>query len=147
MKKSLIALAVLSMLSGCGSFEKVLTSNEKRKTEHVKFQVNRIGMVKECYTNATTDALKHGCQIMQAQLQTEQGFTVRPDLDGLPETPEEQIKDGLTTAATLGIKAKVAEKIVDGLNRPNDVVTVKEPYPIDRPTIYNSADGTLTPVQ
>lgn len=147
MKKSLIVLAVLA-LSGCGSFKQVLDSNEKRKTEHVKFQVNRIKLVEKCYEKATTDSRFNACNLLQSQLQTEQGFTVRAELNDLPDTPEEQIKDGLTTAATLGVKARVAEKVIEGLNRPNDVVTVKEPYPVDRPTVIQVPEGSSqVPIQ
>jgi hypothetical protein len=139
MKKSLIVLAIIS-LSGCGSFKQVLDSNEKRKTEHVKFQVNRLNAISTCYQNAATDALKHGCQLLQSQLQTEQGFTVQAGLDGLPETPENQIKSGVLDTVKLGVGYKLGEKLIDGLNRPNDVITVKEPYEVKVPQVI-----TVTP--
>lgn len=138
--KSIIVLISVATLSGCGSFKQVLDSNDSRKTEHVKFQVNRLGMIQTCYQNATTDSLKHGCQIMQSQLQTEQGFTVTAGQNALPETPENQIKDGLIDTLKVGAGVKLGEKLIDGLNRPNDVVTVKEPYPIKVPQVI-----TVTP--
>lgn len=131
--KVLLVSALAVALAGCGSFEKVLKSNDSRVTEHKKFQVNRIGMVKDCYTNATTNALKHGCQMLQMQLQVEQGFTVATEKEALPETPEKQIKDGLVTAAKIGAGVKLGEAVIDGLNRPNDVVKVPEIYEVEKP--------------
>ena len=141
--KSIFILSSILVLSGCGSFKQVLDSNEKRKTEHVKFQVNRMDLVKTCYTNATTDALKHGCQLMQTQLQTEQGFTVTAGQNALPETPENQIKDGLMDAGKLAVGVKLGEKLIDGLNRPNDVITVKEPYEVKVPQIITVTPGAV----
>ena len=141
--KSIFILSSILVLSGCGSFKQVLDSNEKRKTEHVKFQVNRMDLVKTCYTNATTDALKHGCQLMQTQLQTEQGFTVTAGQNALPETPENQIKDGLMDAGKLADGVKLGEKLIDGLNRPNDVITVKEPYEVKVPQIITVTPGAV----
>lgn len=142
-------LAILSSmlilgLSGCGSFKQVLDSNDKRVTEHKKFQVNRIGMVSTCYANASTDALKHGCQLLQSQLQTEQGFTVTAEQSGLPATPEDQIKDGLVETVKIGVGAKLLGKTVDALNRPNDVVKVPEIYEVEKPVFI---EPTYPPAQ
>ena len=141
--KSIFILSSILVLSGCGSFKQVLDSNEKRKTEHVKFQVNRMDLVKTCYTNATTDSLKHGCQLMQTQLQTEQGFTVTAGQNALPETPENQIKDGLMDAGKLAVGVKLGEKLIDGLNRPNDVVKVPDPYEVKVPQIITVTPGAV----
>lgn len=131
--KFLVILSSIAVLSGCGSFKQVLDSNDARKTEHMKFQVNRLSMVEKCYTNATTEALKHGCQLMQMQVQTEQGFTATAGLSALPETPEEQIKSGVLSAGKIAAGVKLSESLIEGLNRPNDVITVKDPLVIDRP--------------
>lgn len=128
-----VAASSLLVLTGCGSFKQVLDSNDSRITEHKKFQVNRIGMVATCYANATTDALKHGCQLLQSQLQTEQGFTVTAEQSALPATPEEQLKDGLVETVKIGVGAKLIGKTVDALNRPNDVVKVPEIYEVEKP--------------
>ena len=140
MKKSLIILAALA-LSGCGSFKQVLDSNDSRKTEHVKFQVNRINSIASCYTNASTDALKHGCQLMQMQLQTEQGFTVIAGQNALPDTPENQMKDGVMGLGKLAVGAKLGEKLIDSLNRPNDIVKVPDPYEVKVPQIITVTPG------
>ena len=134
------AIMLILGLSGCGSFKQVLDSNDSRIKEHKKFQVNRIGMVSTCYANASTDALKHGCQLLQSQLQTEQGFTVTAEQSGLPATPEDQIKDGLV----FGVGAKLLGKTVDALNRPNDVVKVPEIYEVEKPVFI---EPTYPPAQ
>ena len=132
-KLALISLAAIG-LSGCGSFKQVLDSNDGRVTAHKKFQVNRIGMISTCYANATTDALKHGCQLLQSQLQTEQGFTVVSEQSALPATPEQQIKEVVIDGAKIAAGVKIGEKLIDGLNRPNDVVKVPEIYEVEKPT-------------
>jgi hypothetical protein len=119
-------------LSGCGSFKKVVESNKSRKTEHMQFQVNRLSAVDKCYQRATTDNQFGLCAMMQMQLQTEQGFTVRADLDGLPETPENQLKSTAMGLGKLAVVVKLGEKLIDSLNRPNDIVDREVPVIIDR---------------
>ena len=111
----------------------------------MKFQVNRIGMVKDCYTNATTDALKHGCQLMQMQLQAEQGFTVTSQQSALPETPEEQVKDGVISVVKIQAGVKLGEKLIDNLNRPNDVVKVPEIYEVEKPVFFSVPVTPVSP--
>ena len=144
MKSALLFSAIL-ILSGCGSFKQVLDSNDDRVERHMKFQVNRIGMVKDCYTNATTDALKHGCQLMQMQLQAEQGFTVTSQQSALPETPEEQVKDGVISVVKIQAGVKLGEKLIDNLNRPNDVVKVPEIYEVEKPVFFSVPVTPVSP--
>ena len=143
--KILFALSLAGLLAGCGSYGKVLETNKDRFDKRIQFQVNRIGMVNNCYSNATSDALKHGCQMLQMQLQTEQGFTVTSEQYALPATPESQIKDGIITTVKIGAGVKLGEKLIDGLNRPNDVVKVPEIYEVEKPVFYNPALMTPAP--
>lgn len=128
---SLIAIAALAV-SGCGSFAKVVDSNKKRKTEHMKFQVNRLNSVNKCYLRADTDVKFQTCAMLQMQIQVEQGFTVRADLDGLPATPEQLIKDGATDTLKLGAGIYFGGKLIDGLGKPNQIVEVPDIQIIDR---------------
>lgn len=144
MRRTIIFLAI-GILSGCGSFKQVLDSNDKRVEEHRKFQVNRIGMIRDCYTYATTDALKHGCQLLQSQLQTEQGFTVTTSQSALPETPEEQVKDGVISVIKIQAGVKLGEKLIDSLNRPNDVVKVPEIYEVEKPVFFSVPVTPVSP--
>lgn len=139
--KSILVLASVAVLSGCGSFKQVLDSNDSRKTEHVKFQVNRLGTIETCYKYATTDSLKHGCQILQTQLNVEQGFTVTASQNALPETPEEQLKSGAMGLGKLAVGVKLGEALIEGLNKPNDVIMVDKPYPIKVPQVITVTPG------
>lgn len=140
-------IAAAGILSGCGSFKQVLDSNDDRVERHTKFQINRMAMIDKCYTNASTDALKHGCQLLQSQLQTEQGFTVTPQQTALPETPEQQVKDGVISVVKIQAGVKIGEKLVEGLNRPNDVVKVPEIYEVEKPVFIHvpTAPAATTP--
>ena len=142
---SAFVFAAVLGLSGCGSFKQVLDSNDDRVEQHKKFQVNRIGMVSTCYTNATTDALKHGCQMLQMQLQTEQGFTVTAEQSALPDTPEKQVKDGVISVVKIQAGVKLGEKLIDSLNRPNDVVKVPEIYEVEKPVFFSTPAVPVTP--
>lgn len=66
------------------------------------------------------------------QIQTEQGFTVTAGQMALPETPEKQLKDGLVEGAKIVGGVRIGEKLIDGLNRPNDVLTTPDPIIVDR---------------
>lgn len=143
---SLIAIAALG-ISGCGSFAKVVDSNKERKTEHVKFQVNRLNSVDKCYLRADTDAKFQTCAMLQMQIQVEQGFTVRADLDGLPATPEQLLKDGVTDGMKLGAGIYFGGKLIDGLNRPNDIIETPPAQIIDREVpVFIQATPIATPV-
>lgn len=130
--KLAILVSLAFSISGCESFGKVVTSNEKRKTEHVKFQVNRLKSVDSCYLRADTDMKFHTCAMLQMQIQVEQGFTVHADLDALPETPEKLVKDGLTDVVKLGAGVYLGGKLTDGLSKPNEIIRVPEIQIIDR---------------
>lgn len=128
MKMKLISILVLFGISGCGSYGKVLESNRANKSEHLQFQVNRLGSVDRCFARATTDNQFNLCGILQMQLQTEMGFTVTAGQQALPRAPEEMLLD----AAKVGAGAYLGEKLINGLGRTNDVIQTSEPLVIDR---------------
>ena len=127
MKKLISAIGILA-LSGCGSYSETMKSNRTNKSEHLQFQVNRLGSVDRCFARATTDNQFNLCGILQMQLQTEMGFTVTAGQQALPRAPEEMILD----AAKIGVGAYLGEKLINGLGRTNDVIQTSEPLVIDR---------------
>ena len=136
----------LLALSGCGSYQKVLSSNDARKSDHIKFQVNRISLVDRCYALATTDNQFNSCNMLHMQLQVEQGYSVTSEQSALPATPEQQIVDAAKTAATLGIGYKIGGKLIDGLNRPNDIIETPPAQIIDREVpVFIQASPIPTP--
>lgn len=132
MKMKLISILVLFGISGCGSYSETMKSNRTNKSEHLQFQVNRLGSVDRCFARATTDNQFNLCGILQMQMQTEMGFTVTAGQQALPRAPEEQLLDAGKTALGLGLGYKMGSKLIDGLNRPNDIITRPDPMIIDR---------------
>jgi hypothetical protein len=130
-----LAIVSISALSGC-SYNKTLESNSARLSEHRNFQVNRLNLLNTCYTNATTDIRFQGCLMLQAQLQTEQGFTVTAGTSALPKTPEELLLD----LTKLGIAGVLADTAMKGLQRDPLVINQREPVFIDR----NNTNTTTT---
>jgi hypothetical protein len=127
MKTIPILLSIL-VLSGC-SHQNVLKSNDTRKSDHLRFQLDRIKLVQDCYEKAgTSDIRWAGCQLLHAQLQVEQGFTVTSEQSALPSTPEDLAKDALS----LGAGIYLGKKTIDSLVKIPKTIDREVPLIIDR---------------
>lgn len=120
------------VLSACGSFSKVVEANNSRDSQHKQFQVNRLDALGTCYERATSEALMHGCQMLQMQLQVDQGFTVTPNQLALPKTPEEQLLKAGTTVIKTAAGVELGKAVIDGLQVPTQVVDKEIPLIVDR---------------
>lgn len=131
--KSLFLLIPLVVtLPACESFSKVVEANNSRDLRHKEFQVNRLNALDTCYMRATTEALMHGCQMLQMQLQVDQGLTVTANQLPLPETPEQQLLKAGTSLVKTAAGVALGKAVVDGLQVPTQVVDKEVPIIVDR---------------
>lgn len=131
-KTLFLLLPLAATLPACGSFSKVVEANNTRDAQHKQFQVNRLNSLQTCYTRATTEALMHGCQMLQMQLQVDQGLTVTTNQLALPETPEQQLLKAGATLVKTAAGVELGKAVIDGLQVPTQVVDKEIPLIVDR---------------